>query len=436
MARERSGTLILRKKGWCARITIDRVVDGEVIQEREWCPLGTDNKTVAKRKMKRLLAELEANGAEEVRAAALSVEQCDAYAQDWLERRDALGLATSASERRMWNRYWKPAIGSLPLDQVRKQHIKDLLEAVATGRVQWTRTIKRVGGKVETRTGKCSRQTVAHIRATAYRMFDAAEQDEIIVRNPVRGLKLPSMREVRRERAVMTDFEIGRLLSRPDVDPEIKMLVLLSRTVGGMRSGDLNAWDWTSIDLLHFEQCVVPRAKTGKPQRLEIPESVRPFLAFWWHAQGSPTSGPVFPVRRGPRAGKDKKRSNMSYAKRLRRELLKAGVTRHELHSPTATTLPVDFHSTRRAYNTALARAGVNVQTAMVLAGHSDPKVHQRYINSAIGHALPAGAMPILETSQPVSNDAAPIPENVLFFERDTGLEPATPSLGSSCSTS
>jgi hypothetical protein len=47
----------------------------------------------------------------------------------------------------------------------------------------------------------------------------------------------------------------------------------------------------------------------------------------------------------------------MSYAERLRRELWRAGLRRHELHFETATTLPVDFHSTRRAYATALVRA-------------------------------------------------------------------------------
>jgi hypothetical protein len=43
-------------------------------------------------------------------------------------------------------------------------------------------------------------------------------------------------------------------------------------------------------------------------------------------------------------------------------------------------TLPVDFHSFRRAFKTALAGAGVNVQQAMQLAGHSDAKTHMRYV--------------------------------------------------------
>jgi hypothetical protein len=36
----------------------------------------------------------------------------------------------------------------------------------------------------------------------------------------------------------------------------------------------------------------------------------------------------------------------------------------------------MNFHSMRRAYNRALAGAGVNLQTAMTLASHADAKVH------------------------------------------------------------
>ena len=42
-----------------------------------------------------------------------------------------------------------------------------------------------------------------------------------------------------------------------------------------------------------------------------------------------------------------------------------------------------------------LARANVNVQTALLLAGDSDAKSHQRYINSIVGRELPEGALPL-----------------------------------------
>jgi hypothetical protein len=122
------------------------------------------------------------------------------------------------------------------------------------------------------------------------------------------------------------------------------------------------------------------------------------------------------------------KRPLNSYAKRLRRELFRAGVVRltpievpaiprgwrrdlgrapsgtklaphpsDPLYFDTATTLAVDFHSFRRAFNTALAEAGVNVQHAMHLAAHSDPKTHMRYVmNTTAMRTIPEAALPQL----------------------------------------
>ena len=87
----------------------------------------------------------------------------------------------------------------------------------------------------------------------------------------------------------------------------------------------------------------------------------------------------------------------MSYADRLRRALLGAGIDRHELHHETATTLPVDFHSTRRAYAQALARIGLNAQQAAKLTGHSDLDTHQRYLESTALRILPAAAVPYVD---------------------------------------
>jgi len=70
---------------------------------------------------------------------------------------------------------------------------------------------------------------------------------------------------------------------------------------------------------------------------------------------------------------------------------------RDPLYFETATTLPVDFHSFRRAFNTALAEAGVNVQHAMHLAAHADPKTHMRYVMNTIAmRTIPEAALPRL----------------------------------------
>ena len=57
---------------------------------------------------------------------------------------------------------------------------------------------------------------------------------------------------------------------------------------------------------------------------------------------------------------------------------------------------PADFHSFRRAYNTALADANLNVQTAMRLAGPRNDSTHMRYVMRTGRFAAPTAALPTL----------------------------------------
>jgi integrase len=391
--RPRTGYLEFRGKQWCAQLTVK--VDGESV--RRWFPLGTDSRTVAKRKLARLLAEHE-TGAARPTAAAKCEETVTAFAEPWLDARERRGLPSAKNERRYFERVWKPALGQLPLSAVRASIIQSVLNECADGGVL------RVDGQ------RYSRESVQHIRATILRCLEAAWREELITENVAKRTTVPEIEETRKARAVLTDAEIREFVSRPDVDAEIKLLVLISRTVGGMRTGDLNSLDWTAFSP-GFATCTFVRRKTRKkkpaPQCLEVPAAVRPFLAAWHERHGLPPEGPVFPVRRGERAGERKAASKQSYAIRLRRELLRAGIDRHELHHETATTLPVDFHSMRRASASALARVGVNEQTAMILTGHSDPKVHMRYVEAATIRALPTAALPELDSGAAalVAND-------------------------------
>lgn len=154
------------------------------------------------------------------------------------------------------------------------------------------------------------------------------------------------------------------------------------------------------LDRDHFAEVTIRRAKAkrgiaGKVQRLAVPEPMRPILRVWWETLGSPESGPVFPVRRGPRKGAFKARS--AYARRLRKALLRAGITRPDVHHDNEMTRRADFHSFRRAFSTALAVAGVNVQTAMHLASHSDAQVHSLYVmRTTAMQEVPAACVPEL----------------------------------------
>src|SRR5579863_4950854 len=88
-----------------------------------------------------------------------------------------------------------------------------------------------------------SRQTIKHVRGVMHRLFDAAWRAEIIESNPVSRVRTPRMREVRKERVILTDGEFERLVGCAEVDLELRMASIVARCEGGMRTGDLLGWD-------------------------------------------------------------------------------------------------------------------------------------------------------------------------------------------------
>ncbi len=448
--RRPTGTLI--KPGadglWRAQLTKHHP-DGST--SRPLYSLGTTDKAHARRVLAKAAAAV-AEGRElpdSVAGVDTAIRVRD-YSADWLDKRKAQGVAMVVSERGYLERHALDSIGHLPMVDVRPAHIRTVLdEALAKG---------------------LKRATIAQVRGVLNRLFRDALEADLIEHNPVTATRTPKTREIRKERMVLADEEIARFVACPSVDLELRMLAIVARCEGGMRTGDLIAWDWTMIDRVDFAECIIPRAKTASPHRLAIPPVLAPFLRAWWERAGKPDAGPVFPTRIGKRAGQQ--RRPMSFAERLRRGLFRAGVVRlpavevparkagtrtdlgchaegtmrapnpaDPLYYETAMTLPVDFHSFRRAFKTALAEADVSSEKAMHLSGSTDPKVHARYVmHTARMRQIPAAALPALPAGVPaaavktrrIAKRRCDSPRRRgLTIERETGLEPATLSLGS-----
>ena len=413
MARERTGTLNFRAStgSYRARLT---VVGADGTTTRPWYSLGTADKALA---TKRLAALVAAQG----RQVAEDTARVEPYALAWLDARRARGVAQVGSEAGWLTNHIlpapapdKPSMGSLYLPDVRPLHVRAVLDAVAA---------KGLG-----------RQSLVHVRSTMHLIFDQAWRDELIPENPVLKVKLPEVREVTKKREILTDDEIAALWRCDEVSIELRLLVLVARCEGGMRTRDCTAWTWEAIDRESFATCIVPRTKTGKPQRLEIPAVLRAPLRKWWEDAGSPSTGPVFPVTKGTRKGEARKAQGVSFADRLRRGLLAASVDRHELHHETEWSLPVDFHSCRRAFATALAETSIEPRAAMRLTGHSSTQAHERYVMERDEtRRIPDVAIPRLvprivpQSSRPLGA----VRISLMIPERDTRFELATLSLGS-----
>jgi integrase len=399
MPRARTGILELRKGIWHVRVTVER--DGRKVRDRY--TLDTTDRPTAERRKVKLLADLDAGrDVDEASARASAPDTVKAYA-------DSIGERLSEGDRANLRLHVLPGLGTMALVDVRPAHVKAVRDKVLASAAK--------------------RRTVGKVLGAARRLFALAVEDELLEQNPASDVRLPKQRGAEREitkpRAILTDPEIVRFLVCEEADLELRTLAAVARMEGGMRTSDLHAWDWTMLDLDAFTSCTVPRTKTAAPEVLEVPELLRPVLRGWWERAGSPAAGAVFPVRKGKRAGERKARAN-SYAGRLRRDLFRAGVVRlapvevplrrqgqrtdlgkrpegtmlapnprDPLYFETPASLPVDFHSFRRAFNTALAGAGVNVQKAMKLAGHADAATHMRYVmDTPEMRQIPAAALP------------------------------------------
>ena len=403
--RKDDGLIWRERKGWCTRTMVE--IDGETV--RKTVALGTRDKVVARRKVARMLAE------RTVSKSALTVAEAAAATFDrWVRdgvktagiRRSSLRLhALGCDGCELGHDHAEPAphhIGRKPAADVTKGDVEAIFAAM--------------------RDAGAARQSVQHIRNFLSAIFDDLWHAEAVAENPVKRARMPRMKRDRRRRAVLTEDELlGYLAWDPTGTNHRRLGVLERQTMavmswcfGGLRTGELHAMRWEDFDD-GFTRGTVRRGKREDFQTIAVPDALRPYLLRWWLQWERPASGLVFPHLRGKGAGKAAKRG-VSHASALRRDLRRAfgaevleggkwaPVARErwprrwvELFVETDTSKPVDFHSFRRAAAGALARAGVNEQTAMALLQHADSKTHRRYWSQAVtAHAMPLEALPEL----------------------------------------
>ena len=399
MPRARTGTLVYKKSsGWNARLwVVVRNDDGTERDERRWVPLETHDKELARRKMRKVVAML-ASGelvADAAKKEAVRVETVAEYATAWVAERKAARIVIAGDEEHILVAHVLPTIGPMTLGDVRPAFVRSILLAVAA---------------------TLSHETVKKARGVMLRLFDAAWKAEIIRENPVAKVDMPEHTRIdERQRKILSDEQVlaflnGRAMGpngkppRKDAETrllELKVMAVCSRVLGGMRTSELNRWDWSMWDRRDFAEVRIVRAKakrgrTGRTQTLIVPEPMRPILRAWHLAHGQPEGGAVFPVTKGERKGEYRSQRGVSYAGRLRRALWRMAIRDHDVHNDTPTSRKVDWQSFRRAFATALAEAGTNEQTARLLVAHADANVHARYVQQTRAmQRIPAGAVPL-----------------------------------------
>ncbi len=378
------GTVYLKKgEGYYARRWVTEPDGTEV---RKSTKLHTWDKGDAKRLLDRLVAQ---DGPAPAEALDLT-ETFQEAALRVIEQQTNAGKGQCAKDRKArLKKYAFPKIGGLLVTKIGRPKLIEVLQGAA-------------------KQGK-SQQTLEHLRKDLSVVFRDLLVNRQIDFNPCVELRsaMPAAPKDERPRMLLLDEHVEAFVSAPTVPAQLRVLAFASRTLGGMRTSDLHAWDWSWIDWASGTTKIVRPKTDDKARHVMLPEFLTT-LKEWWLACGRPLAGPVFAAK-----GKGTQKKKSSYAKALRRELWRLG-----LHVPmagwdpakpakeldayqmdTTQTRAVDFHSFRRAYCTGLAIAGVNTATAMQLAGHKSHVTHMRYVQAAQELATPEAALPRFKRS-------------------------------------
>ncbi len=380
-----------------------------------WLSLGTNDKALAAERYARWLE----TGVPPTEAHIETFEQAAVRIVGALPEK----THTEAKKRRgrqvRLRTYVLPFLGHIPAHEIAPAHVARVLDRMpALGKLKGT---------------------IAHVRADVSQVFATLIREGLRGDNPAHGLSLPKAAvEDGRLRTVPTDEDFLRFRAHRGYDTELDIACLLCRDTAGQRTSDLLVCRWEHFS---FERGMVQvrRPKTDTEGRLVttrrtksyernwhvLSPEVRGPLEAYWKKQGSPATGPVFPVRRAVKAGTvkrpdgstyerrkselggEKSRTGTSFGPALRNAFWQAGIYRPlpgfdpsrpdrkfcAFQTDTETSRRLDFHSLRRAFVTALHEAGLPTSDILAASGHTQLSTSLRYVMARHVH-IPKSAVP------------------------------------------
>ena len=294
------------------------------------------------------------------------------WANEWFETYKKPSVGKSHAQR--YTSYIQkiiiPAIGGLRLKQVKDVHLQKILN-------------ERVGK---------SRDDLSKLRMTLHAMFQRAYKSKLILYNPAEDLELPAAPQEGSHRSI-TPYEREKILALAETHHAGLWIKTLLYT--GLRPGESMALDWRNIDfdkrLIHVEAAVKAGTNDlGQPKSaagvrdIPIPDTIRDALI-------AAKRGPFEPVFTQPTTGR---RHTQTSIRRLwenfKRELdisMGAKIYRSQIiiHAVADDLVP---YCLRHTYCTDLQDAGVPINIARALMGHSDIKMTSRIYTHTTETAL------------------------------------------------
>lgn len=254
-----------------------------------------------------------------------------------------------------FNGYIKPCIGTMKLKDVKDVHLQRILNGQA-GR---------------------SASHVKKLRMVMQEMFKRARQSRLIPYDPAELLELPEVTEGRRRS--ITEEERTAIL---EVAQYHKYgLLILTMLYTGMRPGELAALNWADIDLknneIHVHHAIESGTSTVKGPKtasgirdIPIHAALRPLLQNFY---GDPFR-PVFPNSTGRYTdGSGVYRKWKSFLREL--DIHMGAKVRRNKIIEHAVAEDLTLYCLRHTFCTDLQRAGVPLNVAKELMGHSDISV-------------------------------------------------------------
>lgn len=213
-----------------------------------------------------------------------------AYCDRWLTRREAAGIDDVTKQRQRLRDHVYPSIGSVPITDLRRLHVRQLMEAVREKPIP-----SRHQGQPPER---MAARTVLHIYRDLRQAMRAALREELIPSNPVdlEREELPKKADkdpAWRATAVLTLDEVERLISDPLV-PEDRRVLYALEFLTGSRPGETAALRWSAWDrsLKPLGRLTISRAysttrrvekstKTKRPRLVPVHPVLAKVLATW-----------------------------------------------------------------------------------------------------------------------------------------------------------
>jgi integrase len=281
-------------------------------------------------------------------------------AEEWLERRKKNGKHRSApDDASRWRMHLLPRFGKLRPDEVTPRLIRDMVEA-----------------KLDAGLNSATCKRITSLLSTFY--TDLCERKLAQV-NPAKGLPKATRELLKSSHDPKTTPFVEKLADVERIYRALPEPVNLAYAIGsmaGLRTGEILALQWSSVDLERrrivvseqVQDGVVMRPKDKDSRVVPIWDSLLPVLKAWHLRSGG--QGQVVPPMRG---GSRKRLDPHTLGKCLREAFEAINKEGHALPRMTW------YQATRHTFASQAVMNGVSIEKLREAMGHSSVVVTERY---------------------------------------------------------